>query len=526
MSQIQTKYITRLLLLLCLVFVPFSCSNKEEPRPEIHEEEHTVQLLFSAAPPAYADSDDASEAKITRAATADWPNGARLYLRFGKNGATGTATYDASTRQWELSFTGSLTADEDATCEVWYFENPLSASVTYVTISPYTAIFKTKSATYIYHNNVVHLRASLEPTEARLRFKGTPGTTLGITDWQHFSAFSRSSGTLSTITDSVSATYKLTVGSDGYTPYIYGHNDIYMDIQMLHLDIAGSPYYRPISDFDFQPGGSYSTAMPTESLVSDGKWSHIANRERTFSMIGHGQTVTFTMIGVEGGTFQMGRDDDVYYGEHTVTLTNEYYMGKTEVTQALWYAVMGQSPTSNGSQWNSSYGHGDDYPAYYVSYEDCQSFLSELNSMLSSQLSSGEEFRFPTEAEWEFAARGGNKSRGYTYSGSNIIDEVAWYKSNSSNTNHIVKTKAANELGLFDMSGNVWEWCYDKYGSYNNGAQTNPTGSTSGSFRVYRGGGLGNDAESCRVANRGYITPPARYSFLGLRLCLGAPIGQ
>jgi len=519
MSQILSKYIQRLLSLLCLTFVLFSCSNEDEQQPQV-QEEHTVQMLFSAAPPAYADSEDCSEAKATRAATADWPDGARLYLRFGDNGATGTATYNAATRQWTLSFTGSLASDVDSTCEVWYFENPASADATSATLSPTTATFHTSSATYLYHNDKVHLRASLGPTEARLRYKGTPGTVLTVADWPYYTSFTRSSASLSNSLDD--DIFTLTVGPDGYTPYIYGHSDV----EQLHVEIASTPFYNTLSQTDVLTGRSYSTAVPTESLVSAGNWSHSANSDRTFTVTGNGKTVMFKMIKVEAGTFEMGSTtgDGAEQPVHSVTISKAYYMCETEVTQALWYAVMGQSPTSVAASWSSTYGIGDNYPAYYVSYEDCQSFLSELNSMLSSQLSSGEEFRFPTEAEWEFAARGGNKSRGYTYSGSNIIDEVAWYKSNSSNTNHIVKTKAANELGLFDMSGNVWEWCYDKYGSYNNGAQNNPTGSTSGSFRVYRGGGLGNDAESCRVANRGYITPPARYSFLGLRLCLGAPI--
>ncbi|MCR5819404.1 MAG: SUMF1/EgtB/PvdO family nonheme iron enzyme [Bacteroidaceae bacterium] len=251
-----------------------------------------------------------------------------------------------------------------------------------------------------------------------------------------------------------------------------------------------------------------------------------ANEDRTFTVTGNGKTVTFKMIKVEGGTFQMGSTDGYSREQpiHSVTLTKDYYMCETEVTQALWSAVMGLSPTSDGDKWNSTYGLGDNYPAYYISYEDCRSFLSTLNSKLSSQLGSGEQFRFPTEAEWEFAAKGGNKSKGYTYAGSNTIDDVAWYTGNSSSTTHLVKTKAANELGLYDMSGNLYEWCYDWFDLYSSSAQTDPTGATSGSIRVLRGGGWGNYAGGCRVSNRNDFPPGSRLSNLGLRLCLGAPI--
>ena len=189
-------------------------------------------------------------------------------------------------------------------------------------------------------------------------------------------------------------------------------------------------------------------------------------------------------------------------------------MGETEVTQALWKAVTGCSPTSGGSSWSSYYGLGDSYPAYYISYEDVQSFITKLNSL------TGENFRMPTEAEWEFAARGGNKSKGYTYSGSNTIGDVAWYADNSSSMTHAVKTKAANELGIYDMSGNVYEWCSDWYGSYSSSAQTDPTGPTTGTYRVYRGGSWGNYATGCRCANRNYFTPSNQSYNVGFRLAL------
>ena len=243
---------------------------------------------------------------------------------------------------------------------------------------------------------------------------------------------------------------------------------------------------------------------------------------KTFTITGNGKTVSFTMKLVEAGTFQMGSESG-YSDEkpvHQVTLPQDYYMGETEVTQALWYAVMGQSPTSDGSKWTSSYGLGDNYPAYYISYNDISSFLTKLNTLVASKLPSGMKFRFPTEAEWEYAAKGGNKSKGYTYAGSNTIGDVAWYDDNSNSSTHPVKTKAANELGIYDMSGNVCELCYDWYGDYSSSAQTDPTGATSGSLRVLRGGSWRFSATSCRSAYRNSLTPTSRYYNSGVRLAL------
>ena len=214
------------------------------------------------------------------------------------------------------------------------------------------------------------------------------------------------------------------------------------------------------------------------------------------------------MIEVEGGTFKMGSEDsDAYSDEkpvHQVTLSS-YAIGETEVTQELWQAVMGSNPSNF---------KGTNLPVEQVSWEDCQEFIRKLNQM------TGRTFRLPTEAEWEFAARGGNKSQGYKYSGSNNIDDVAWYDGNSSSATHPVKTKKANELGLYDMSGNVYEWCSDWYASYDSSAQTNPTGPNSGSIRVCRGGCWINIAGRCRSASRNNFTPSDRVIILGLRLAL------
>ncbi|WP_308589737.1 SUMF1/EgtB/PvdO family nonheme iron enzyme [uncultured Prevotella sp.] len=221
--------------------------------------------------------------------------------------------------------------------------------------------------------------------------------------------------------------------------------------------------------------------------------------------------ISIDMVRVEAGTFTMGATaemKDPYIDEkptHQVTLTNDYYIGKNEVTQALWQAVMGNNPSSF---------KGDNLPVEKVSWNDCQEFISKLNRI------TGKTFRLPTEAEWEYAARGGNKSRGYQYSGSNNLSDVAWYYDNSGSKTHSVGTKQANELGIYDMSGNVWEWCQDWKGFYSSFSQVNPTGADSGSGRVYRGGSWSYFARLCRSSCRNSYSPDGRYSSLGLRLVL------
>ena len=231
--------------------------------------------------------------------------------------------------------------------------------------------------------------------------------------------------------------------------------------------------------------------------------------EETFTVNG----VTFTMKLVEGGTFDMGatseQANDANAGEkpaNSVTLGN-YYMGETEVTQALWQAVMGSNP---------SHFKGDNLPVESVSWNDCQEFISKLNQK------TGKSFRLPTEAEWEYAARGGKKSKGCKYAGSHAVENVAWYYNNSNKQTHNVKTKQPNELGLYDMSGNVYEWCSDWYAYeyYGNSPSTNQQGLSSGTDRVVRGGGWHYNVGFCCVSSRHNIDPDRRDSNNGFRLAL------
>lgn len=225
--------------------------------------------------------------------------------------------------------------------------------------------------------------------------------------------------------------------------------------------------------------------------------------------------IEYPMVFVEGGDFYMGATDE--QGEdgrldpnerpvHQVTLTN-YRIGKFEVTQELWESVMGTNP--------SRFKHPKN-PVDQVSRNDCLRFIRRLNDI------TGRQFRLPTEAEWEYAARGGNNSKNYKHSGSNNLEDVAWYNKNSNSQTHQVGMKSSNELGIYDMNGNVSEWCSDFYGTYDSRSQTNPIGPSSGSSYVYRGGSYCDYELGCRVSGRCYeeIQMSLRYSNIGFRLCL------
>lgn len=224
--------------------------------------------------------------------------------------------------------------------------------------------------------------------------------------------------------------------------------------------------------------------------------------------------VLFKMVKVEGGVFTMGANmgDTALNNEfpvHQVALS-DYYICSTEVTQELWTAVMGSNP---------SYYQGPNLPVDSVTWGDCQTFINVLNSLLASQLN-GMSFRLPTEAEWEYAARGGKKSEGYLYSGGNTLSLVGWFLDNGNEQTHPVASLLPNELGIYDMSGNVWEWCSDWHSTYSSEDQINPTGPSDGTQRIRRGGSWCNDTVNCRIPRRAYAVPEYSGRHLGLRLVL------
>ncbi len=335
---------------------------------------------------------------------------------------------------------------------------------------------------------------------------------------------------------------KLTVSLDALTPLLGNldiayrpiGSDIYLDgkkigtTPSMYNDILVGNHTIEIKKSGYTSETKTVTISEGQTASLQGSLKEIASattaNQNSSSLSGNGETftvngVSFTMIPVAGGTFTMGataeQGSDAYNDEkpaHSVTLRS-YMIGETEVTQALWQAVMGSNPSKF---------KGSNRPVEQVSWNDCQTFIDKLNSL------TGKRFRLPTEAEWEYAARGGNKSKGYKYSGSNNIDDVAVYTKNSYDKGssspdygtHAVKTKRPNELGIYDMSGNVWEWCSDWKGSYSSSSQTNPTGAASGTYRVYRGGSWFSSAGYCRSSYRNNDTPVIGNGNLGLRLVL------
>lgn len=239
-----------------------------------------------------------------------------------------------------------------------------------------------------------------------------------------------------------------------------------------------------------------------DSLTSN--MSYVSNGANAFVDIYDIKGVSFGMVAVEGGTFTMGADDVSNYTEgkpaHNVTLS-DFYIAETEVTRGLFLIVM-------GDRYRQS-----EIPVSGISWNDCQEFIKKLNVL------TGKNFRLPTEAEWEFAAKGGNKTKYTTYSGSEDIEDVGWFNNNSYRGKQIVATKACNELGIFDMTGNVCEWCSDWYGEYSENPQTNPQGPETGTKKIIRGGSYYNVKTECQNTYRG-SSDPSGTSYVGFRLAL------
>lgn len=290
------------------------------------------------------------------------------------------------------------------------------------------------------------------------------------------------------------------VDADGYVSI----SDVTSLIDYL---LTGNSETINTANADIDMNGSVSISDVT-ALIDMLLSGTVISTEETFTVNG----VTFDMVKVTGGTFMMGvtaeQPSDANSWEkpvHEVTLAS-YLIGKTEVTQELWLAVMGTNPSKHTGNLQK--------PVDNVNWNDCQEFISRLNEV------TGKNFRMPTEAEWEYAARGGNKCNGYVYAGSDNIDDVGWVSSNAESTTHPVASLQPNELSLYDMSGNVDEWVADYWGNYSSAPQTNPTGPETGTDRVYRGGSWYGAASSSRVSYRYHRSPTFLRGTMGLRLAL------
>lgn len=287
--------------------------------------------------------------------------------------------------------------------------------------------------------------------------------------------------------------------------------------EILPVHNGSATKMMPFGSYDYRVQAPDYMPQAGKVVVDDPQQPHVVSallrREGEDRLVTVG-SVTFTMIFVKGGTFQMGATKE-QTGEarkdekpvHTVTLDN-FQIGETEVSQALWREVMGSNP--------STY-KGNDLPVTNITWEDCQEFIKKLNER------TGKQFRLPTEAEWEFAARGGTASKGYMFSGSDEVRSVAWHNRDSNRDRHngpyAIKSKDPNELGIYDMSGNVNEWCQDWFGDYTADPQTNPQGPATGKEHVYRGGSWWYYGMSCRVSRRNSGVKDVR-GVIGLRLAM------
>ena len=353
---------------------------------------------------------DFDSSSVTRS-NSDWKEGDKIYLTLGDS-AYGTAEFTSGS--WVLNYSGDLSADESGLCTAYYFENIESESTSVVNLNYNTSLYKAIDGNYSYDGTTVYLTANLKPIVGRIRFSGTPDSIISVIGITRYSSYSIVKDTLTSVFSPIT----LTVQSDGYTPYIYGYFTS-QETPRLNILTGESGFNRKCPTSIFKTGESGWMDIPT--LKSYNGW--IKNLYFEVDSVG------FTMIPVKYNS-------------------SIFYLAETELTEAL-YAVVNQysAPTYPNRPHSIKYSLG-----YSDQTNSCSSFISKLNQITNIK------FRLPTKDEWQFAAKGGELSQGYTYSGSNTIAEVAWYDSNSDGEVHDVAQLMPNELGFYDMSGNLWEW--------------------------------------------------------------------
>ena len=453
----------------------------------------------------------------------EWADGSKVYLQFavGDKLVSGSATYDLMDDIWTVEYAGTLQTTESAACQAYYFENAGDATFEEVPMTEKTAVYVDDAATYSFsfEDNLIVLKAHLKPYLSRVRLEGKYKQGYNFDGPLHYTSYNM----LENKFESSSKMICDTIPESGKTDYYYLYFKDQSNKQMFFYDyVTGDKFTRTFPENVFAMGKSGYLNAPTADAYSGWEAEKLYIDVKVYNE-------TVRMIRVEPGTFMMGMvttTETDAMPVHQVTITKPYYISETEVTNAVWYAVQGSSIPSKYT--------GSSRPVQDVSWNDCSTFITNLNKH------TGKKFGFPTEAQWEFAARGGNMSKGYKYySGSDSHKEVAVYnRSGKSGTSGYsgtdygplnVKTMKPNELGLYDMSGNVSEWCQDWYGTYSSSAQTDPSGpaSNSSSRKVYRGGnwhdtGLYMTTRSAYVytAYFYYYSSAYYYGLIGLRLVM------
>ena len=432
-----------------------ACSNDDfdEIGNSIQEEEvgkHTIPLTFVGDVVGFDESNGAKKVQTRATTTSSWSNGDIIYITF-YNGSTkvpGEATYNSSSG-WSVSYDGNLATGSSLKCEARYFVNATFFGSSLVSLNSNSEIYEDVNATYTYNNGSLTVTASLTPKTGRIRFTGTSGAKIYTTGISVYTTFSPAINQFSTSNAMITST----VTSNGSTPYIYGtFSDSDRNIGLVGADFA---YTRTCTSDMLKVGESGYMAIPSES--SHNNWRS--------GLYVKASGVEFKMIPVTGhsGGF--------------------FLIGETEVTEALYNTV-------NGSMSSSQ------LPASGMSYQNINSFIEKVNNQTMLN------FSLPTSSQWTYAAKGGTKSQNYTYSGSNTPGDVAWYSANSNSTRHNVKTKAPNELGIYDMSGNVSEHVY--------------TTSTISSKPLYGGSYLSNSSDCTPTSYTNNYSEP----WIGFRLIL------
>lgn len=445
------------LMAAAVILAAVSCTKEVPQGEDVKDELHTCQMRLVGSKAEY------DQPQTKAGGSSSWADGSTIYLRMNSPMGTtlGTAVYKASTDVWTVSYYGSLYEDVANTCSAVYAEDFEKVENNVITLNENSVIYEDQAGSYLYSGGDLVVTANLKPKTGRLRFNGASGKVVKVYGITHYTTYDQNTNLYTT----TAADFKTTVAANGYTPYLYGYFTEAEEPSIKVWIDAKEAYTRYLSTELFKAGESGKLTVPTETAHSG--WSD----GLIFNVGGE----KFKMIAVEGGSFTMGNPNSTneYFTAHSVTLTG-YCIQETEYYNKLAGKVIGSS------SYTSLKPFANAYRSTYLSH------ISKLNSKTNTV------FSFPTEAQWEFAARGGTKSNGYKYSGSDNIDDVAWYASNSGNAAHDIKTKLPNELGIYDLTGNVSEDVLDYYAPFSSNSLINPV-VTSGDYFVVRGGNYGLD---------------------------------
>ena len=472
-----------------------------EHTPEVEvdggPEKFTCKMRLNGSRVNYDDPLTKSEATDT-----SWADGSKIYLRMESSiGQTlGDAIYSADDSLWTVNYYGPLTDSVETKCVAIYTEDIVEYESPVFTFNEQSIIYEDPQATYIFIDGELTVTASLKPKTGRIRFAGESATVIKVYGVTHYTSYNIDDNIYSISAEPV----KLTVGNDGLTPYLYGYFTETAEPTFKVWVDSTEAYTKFCSKKIFQAGQSGRLSIPTATAHNG--WT----KGLHFNVNG----ARFKMVPVEGGSFMMGDTSSTsssYMTAHKVNLTGSC-IAETELTNLLYERL--SSPTYNPTYPDKPKNFN--YRQYYSSsYADVATTLGKLNTFLNTT------FDIPTEAQWEYAARGGQMSKGYKYAGSDNMNDVGWYYSNCSATQN-VKQKKANELGLYDMSGNLVEYVKDYYDVYPIAPQTDPcVGPESGqTYMVKRGGDYNDSADYCTNIYRTSSSATGSSSYAGIRLVL------